>query len=83
MGSIKYRKQYLHLVGCPHASRLRHPFSGVDACVDPDGGTLVSSGAELNTMTDVELDSTDRRLELPSDLRKGRQLDKGGVGILV
>lgn len=51
-----------HLVGCPHASRLRHPFSGVDTCVNPDGRTLVSSGAELNTVTDVELDSTDRRL---------------------
>lgn len=59
----------------------------MDTCVDPDGRTLVSSGAELNTLTDVELDSIDRRLELSFKLKERfrirLQLDKGGVGVLV
>lgn len=41
--------EVLHLVGCPHAGGLSHPLSGVDASVDPDGRTVLSSSAELNT----------------------------------
>lgn len=41
----------LYLVGCPHSGGLRHPLPGVDSCVDPDGGALVATGAELDATT--------------------------------
>ncbi len=35
------------LFGEPGATGLSDPLSGMDSSVDPDGGTVASSGAEL------------------------------------
>lgn len=36
-----------HLLGEPGAAGLSDPLPGVDAGVDPDGGTVASTSAEL------------------------------------
>lgn len=50
-----YPSLCLYLVGSPHSGGLRHPLPGVDPCVNPDGRTLGSSGAELKHSVKIEL----------------------------
>lgn len=70
----------LYLVGCPHSGGLRHPFSGVDTCVDPDSRTLGSSSAELNSKEvkthaeKMEYNSVDKRLYVSFKGRERRNL---------
>lgn len=46
--SKKQPKSHLeHLLGEPGAAGLSDPLSGVDSSVDPDGGTVGSTSAEL------------------------------------
>lgn len=44
-----------HLFGEPRAAGLRDPLPGMDPSVDPDGGAVRSTGAELQEGSSVSI----------------------------